>query len=60
MGNFGGEEASMPLKNMLPMADPNDIVFAGWDISGMPLDKALDWKELRFFLKTLKMGLLFF
>ena len=31
----------MPLKKMLPMVEPNDVVFGGWDISSMPLDKAM-------------------
>ncbi|CAK9298659.1 unnamed protein product [Gordionus sp. m RMFG-2023] len=31
----------VPLKNMLPMIDPNDIIFDGWDISSMNLADAL-------------------
>jgi myo-inositol-1-phosphate synthase len=37
-----GDEINLPIHNMLPMVHPNDLVIGGWDISGMPLDKAMD------------------
>jgi myo-inositol-1-phosphate synthase len=37
-----GKEISLPIHDMLPMAHPNDLVIGGWDISGMPLDAAMD------------------
>jgi len=30
-----GEEVYVPLKSLVPMVEPNNIVFGGWDISGM-------------------------
>ena len=37
VGNFQGEEVFTPFKSLLPMVEPNDIVFGGWDISGLNL-----------------------
>ena len=37
IGNFQGEEVYVPFKALLPMVEPNDIVFGGWDISGLNL-----------------------
>lgn len=31
----------VPLKDMLPMVNPNDVVFDGWDISGLNLAEAM-------------------
>jgi myo-inositol-1-phosphate synthase len=48
---------------MLPMVDPNEIVFSGWDINGANLAEAmeraqvLDWdlqRQLLPFMKNLK------
>lgn len=36
-----GNAVYTPLKNMLPMVNPNDIVWGGWDISSMNLGDAL-------------------
>lgn len=36
-----GNSIFTPMKNMLPMVDPNDIVWGGWDISGMNLGDAM-------------------
>lgn len=36
-----GEGVFVPLKNLLPMVDPNDLVVGGWDISGLPLGQAM-------------------
>jgi hypothetical protein len=35
VGNYEGEEVFTPFKSLLPMADPNQLVLGGWDISGM-------------------------
>jgi len=36
------EQVYVPLKSLVPMVDPNDIVFHGWDINGATLDKAME------------------
>jgi len=41
VGNYEGEEAYVPFKSLLPMVEPNDIVFGGWDISGLNLAEAM-------------------
>jgi len=41
MGTCGGEEVYVPLNNMIPMVDPNEIVLGGWDISSMNLGDAM-------------------
>ncbi|KAH9295880.1 hypothetical protein KI387_039468 [Taxus chinensis] len=41
IGSFNGEEIYAPFKSLLPMVDPNDIVFGGWDISNMNLADAM-------------------
>lgn len=44
-----GEEIFVPFSGLVPMVHPNDIVFTGWDISGLNLAEAmsrakvLDW-----------------
>ncbi|KAH8110511.1 Myo-inositol-1-phosphate synthase [Phellopilus nigrolimitatus] len=44
-----GKDVHVPIGDVLPMVHPNDLVLGGWDISGLPLDKAmaraqvLDW-----------------
>nr|XP_060640880.1 inositol-3-phosphate synthase 1 [Anolis sagrei ordinatus]XP_060640881.1 inositol-3-phosphate synthase 1 [Anolis sagrei ordinatus] len=49
LGNGPGGEVYIPFRDLLPMVHPNDIVFDGWDISGMNLAEAmrraqvLDW-----------------
>jgi myo-inositol-1-phosphate synthase len=35
VGNYEGEEVFTPFKSLLPMADPNQFVLGGWDISSM-------------------------
>ncbi|KIK93118.1 hypothetical protein PAXRUDRAFT_829267 [Paxillus rubicundulus Ve08.2h10] len=37
-----GKEVHVPFCDVLPMVHPNDLVLGGWDISGMPLDKAME------------------
>jgi len=36
-----GEEVHTPLRAMLPMAHPNDLVIGGWDINGADLGTAM-------------------
>ncbi|KAF8434338.1 hypothetical protein L210DRAFT_3410661 [Boletus edulis BED1] len=36
------KEVYVPICDVLPMVHPNDIVFGGWDISSMPMDKAME------------------
>ncbi|KAF6149189.1 hypothetical protein GIB67_026045 [Kingdonia uniflora] len=37
VGSFNGEEIYAPFKCLLPMVNPEEIVFGGWDISDMNL-----------------------
>eukprot|EP00250_Pteridium_aquilinum_P007733 c17395_g1_i1 orf=590-2134(-) len=41
VGSFNGEEIYAPFKSILPMVDPSDIVFGGWDINGLNLADAM-------------------
>jgi len=41
VGNIDGEDVFVPLKNLLPMVNPNDIVFDGWDISGLNMYESM-------------------
>ena len=41
LGNFRGEEVFTPLKSLLPMVAPEDLVLGGWDISSMNLADAM-------------------
>ncbi|THU64256.1 hypothetical protein C4D60_Mb01t24560 [Musa balbisiana] len=41
VGSFNGEEIYAPFKSLLPMVNPDDIVFGGWDISNMNLADAM-------------------
>ncbi|XP_057783765.1 inositol-3-phosphate synthase [Salvia miltiorrhiza] len=41
VGSFNGEEIYAPFKSLLPMVNPDDIVFGGWDISDMNLGDAM-------------------
>jgi len=36
------EEVYVPLKSMVPMVDPNDIIYGGWDISSLNLAEAME------------------
>ncbi len=58
-----GEEVYTPLKGLLPMVDPNEIVFGGWDISSANLAESmeraavLDWdlqRQLIPYMKDIK------
>jgi|TARA_B100001142_G_scaffold285686_1_gene300192 myo-inositol-1-phosphate synthase len=42
VGAVNGEEVYVPFKSLLPMVDPNEIVFDGWDISDMNLADAME------------------
>ncbi|KAF8058617.1 hypothetical protein FPV67DRAFT_510476 [Lyophyllum atratum] len=37
-----GNDVHVPISDVLPMVHPNDLVLGGWDISGVPLDKAME------------------
>ena len=41
VGNIDGQDVWAPMKALLPMVDPSDIVLDGWDISGMNLGDAM-------------------
>ena len=47
VGNYEGEEAYVPFKSLLPMVEPNDIVFGGWDISGLNCAEAMERAQVR-------------
>ena len=40
------EECFVPFNKILPMVDPNTVVLGGWDISGVPLAKAMERAEV--------------
>lgn len=40
--NSEGKDVFVPFKSVVPMADPNEIVLGGWDISGHNLADAMD------------------
>ncbi|KAF6254194.1 myo-inositol-1-phosphate synthase [Scenedesmus sp. NREL 46B-D3] len=42
VGNYEGEEVFTPFKSLLPMADPNQFVLGGWDISSMNMAEAME------------------
>ena len=60
VGSVNGQEVHAPFKSLLPMVDPNDIVFDGWDISGMNMADAmeraqvLDWDLQRQLIPHMK------
>ena len=37
-----GDDVNVPFSDLLPMVHPNDLVVGGWDISSLPLDKAME------------------
>ena len=39
--NIDGQHVWVPLKNLLPMINPNDLVIGGWDISNFNLKDAM-------------------
>ena len=41
-----GDEIWVPIKALLPMVDPNDIVLDGWDVSSMDLGNAMKRAEV--------------
>jgi len=41
-----GKDVNVPLGDVLPMVHPNDLILGGWDISGLPLDKAMARAEV--------------
>ncbi|XP_068558466.1 inositol-3-phosphate synthase 1-A-like [Cebidichthys violaceus] len=42
LGSGPEGEVNVPLRDLLPMVHPNDIVFDGWDISSMDLGRAME------------------
>lgn len=36
-----GKDVNVPISDVLPMVHPNDLVLGGWDISSLPVDKAM-------------------
>jgi len=40
--NEHNEQVYVPLKSLVPMVDPTELVFHGWDINGASLDKAME------------------
>ena len=43
---IAGKVVNIPVGDVLPMVHPNDLVLGGWDISGLPLDKAMARAEV--------------
>ncbi|GJM84394.1 hypothetical protein PR202_ga00058 [Eleusine coracana subsp. coracana] len=41
VGSHNGEEVFAPFKSLVPMVNPNDIVFGGWDISNLNMADAM-------------------
>lgn len=41
IGTMGSEEVYLPLKDILPLVNPDEIVLSGWDISSMNLGEAM-------------------
>jgi myo-inositol-1-phosphate synthase len=41
-----GEELYVPMKNLLPLVDPNELVVGGWDINGSNLADAMQRAEV--------------
>ncbi|KAE8722348.1 Inositol-3-phosphate synthase [Hibiscus syriacus] len=41
VGSYNGEEIYAPFKSLVPMVNPEDVVFGGWDISDMNLADAM-------------------
>mmetsp|Transcript_28872 Transcript_28872/g.48553 ORF Transcript_28872/g.48553 Transcript_28872/m.48553 type:complete len:517 (+) Transcript_28872:22-1572(+) len=42
IGSSNGQDIFIPMKNIVPMVDPNSLVLGGWDISGMNLADGMD------------------
>lgn len=42
VGAMNGQEVHAPFKALLPMVEPNDIVFDGWDINNMNMADAME------------------
>ena len=41
-----GKDVHVPVSDVLPMVHPNDLALGGWDISGVPMDKAMQRSEV--------------
>ena len=42
VGHFEGEEVYVPFKSLMPLANPNEVVFDGWDINDTNLADAME------------------
>ena len=42
VGTMNGQEIYAPFKALLPMVEPDHIIFDGWDISGINLADAME------------------
>merc|ERR1712137_934586 len=40
--DVNGDDTFVPLKALIPMVDPNDIVYGGWDINNLSLADAME------------------
>jgi len=40
--NEQNQQVYVPLKSLIPMVDPNDLIIHGWDINDAPMDKAME------------------
>ncbi|RWR99989.1 hypothetical protein B4U79_03213, partial [Dinothrombium tinctorium] len=40
--DYDGKDVYIPMKELLPMVNPNDIILDGWDISGLNLAQAME------------------
>ena len=41
-----GKDVHVPVSDVLPMVHPNDLVLGGWDISGLPMDEAMQRSQV--------------
>lgn len=46
LGSMGADELYVPMNQLLPMLDPNEVVLGGWDISSMNLGDAMARAEV--------------
>lgn len=42
----GSEEIFLPLKDIMPLVNPNDVVISGWDISSVNMADAMRRAEV--------------
>ncbi len=44
--NSNGDDVVIPFKKILPMIEPNDLIFSGWDLSKANLAEAMERAEV--------------